>query len=424
MTIGVVADYTVVDLIRIRVPVTAYFNLNQSRDWLVDLGTYDEPVSVAVLDVFKGTGYLRIHGDGTTLARPDLPVVTNGMAIAIGFHLQCVLMGSKSVGLYFEVAAGFHALISFEPFAIGGTIYARGELRLWIVSISASAKLTVLVGRQRVGDTEVERTYIHGEVCGKVSFFFFDVEGCIELTIGDEEPPEPIAPPLVAGVKLVSRSPALVEGTAVDRPVDATLADAVADGAGGTLPTVPLDAVPVVLFETTPTVAPGDIVLGGVPRGESGVGADPWIRRGDSWWRYEITEVVLDGALQPAPPAGRTPATWWARNRPGQSDLGPALALLSWLPTPAPRAVPYGESLETTISERWGHICSDIAPPAQVLWTFDGKPIGPSAIGWQLTGVVWPDPPGTFRSSPTQTGLQVTETWRTGDTPRRRAAGH
>ena len=167
VTIGVVADYSVVDLITIRVPVTAYFNLNQSRDWLVDLGTYDEPVSVTVLDVFKGTGYLRIHGDGTTLARPDLPVVTNGMAIAIGFHLQCVLMGSKSVGLYFEVAAGFHALISFEPFAIGGTIYARGELRLWIVSISASAKLTVLVGRQRVGDTEVERTYIHGEVCGE-----------------------------------------------------------------------------------------------------------------------------------------------------------------------------------------------------------------------------------------------------------------
>ena len=78
--------------------------------------------------------------------------------------------------------------------------------------------------------------------------------------------------------------------------------------------------------------------------------------------------------------------------------------------------MPYGESLETTISERWGHICSDIAPPAQVLWTFDGKPIGPSAIGWQLTGVVWPDPPGTFRSSPTPTGLQVTETWRTGHT--------
>ena len=416
VTIGVVADYSVVDLIRIRVPVTAYFNLNQSRDWLIDLGTYDEPVSVTVLDVFKGTGYLRIHGDGTTLARPDLPVVTNGMAIAIGFHLQCVLMGSKSVGLYFEVAAGFHALISFEPFAIGGTIYARGELRLWIVSISASAKLTVLVGRQRVGDTEVERTYIHGEVCGKVSFFFFDVEGCIELTIGEEEPAGADRAPAGRGGQAGEPFPGAGRG---DRRGPTRRRDPRGRGRRRR--------------GRHPAHRPPRCGAGGAVRDDADCGtrrhrarrrAARRVRRGRGSMDPPRRQLVAlrdhrgrpGRSLQPAPPAGRTPATWWARNRPGQSDLGPALALLSSLPTPAPRAVPYGESLETTISERWGHICSDIAPPAQVLWTFDGKPIGPSAIGWQLTGVVWPDPPGTFRSSPTPTGLQVTETWRTGHT--------
>ncbi|MBB5791234.1 DUF6603 domain-containing protein [Jiangella mangrovi] len=415
ITIGIVAEYDVVDLVHIRVPVTAFFDLTESKDWFIDLGRYDDPVTVRVLDVFKGTGYLMIHGDGTTLANPDLPIVTSGLAIAIGFHLQAVLMGSKAVGLYFEVAAGFDALISFEPFAIGGKIYARGELRLWVVGVSAKAELTVLVGRQLENGVEVERTYIHGEVCGKVDLFFFDIEGCIELTIGESEPSPPPAPPLVAGVSLVSRSPALIEGSATDRAVDGKLADALGAGSGEPLPTVPLDAVPVVLFDVPPMVASGDVVLGGVARGESGVGADPWVRRGDRWWRYQVTRIELAGDLQPDPPAGKTPATWWARNAPGQSQLGPALALLSWLPTPTPRAVPYGESLTTSVRERWGHICAEVAPPAFVLWTFDGKPPGPNPPGWLLDGVPWPDPDGAFRTADVRAALDVTEAWRTGD---------
>lgn len=416
ITIGIVAEYSVVNLLRIRVPVTAFFSLAQAQNWFIDLGTHTEPVTVTVLDVFRGTGYLMIHGDGTTLANPKLPIATSGLAIAVGFHLQCVLMGSKAVGLYFTVAAGFDALVSFEPFAIGGRIYARGELRLWVVGVSARAELTVLVGRQRQPNgTEIERTYIHGEVCGKVDLFFFDIEGCIELTIGATPPPAPVAPPLVAGVKLVSRSPALVEGSATDRAVDGTLADALDSASTEQLPTVPLDAVPVVLFETPPMVQPGNVVLGGVARGESGVGFDPWVRRGDRWWRYQLTKVDLVGDLQPDPPAAKTPATWWARNAPGQSQLGPALALLSWLPTPASRAVPYGESLTTSVRERWGHICRPVAPPAPVSWTLDEKPPGPSATGWALDGLPWPDEADAFRSSSVAARLRITEPWRTGN---------
>ncbi|GAA1569172.1 hypothetical protein GCM10009789_23280 [Kribbella sancticallisti] len=410
ITIGVVAEYTILKLLKIRVPVTAFFHLSQAQNWFIDLGTYTDPVTVSVLDVFRGTGYLMIHGDGTTLANPKLPIATDGLAIAVGFHLQCVLMGSKAVGLYFEVAAGFDALISFEPFGLGGMIYARGELRLWIVGISARAELTVLIGK--IGTTDT--TSITGRVCGKVEFFFFSVEGCVKLQIGGGTPDPPVPPELVAGVKLVSRSPALVEGSATDRAVDGALGDAAAS-AGDEVPTVPLDAVPVVLFKTPPTVMPGNVILGGEARGVSGVGTDPWVRRGDNWWRFQLTSVELLGDLQPDPPAGKTPATWWARSAPGQSQLGPALALLSWLPTPAPRAVPYGESLTTTVKERWGHICSTPARPAPVMWTFDKKPAGPSPTGWQLAGIPWPDEPGDFRSTPVDAKLGVTETWRTGN---------
>ncbi|HEY3436718.1 MAG TPA: hypothetical protein VGK35_03410, partial [Actinotalea sp.] len=420
ITIGVVAAYEIKSLLTVRVPVTAFFSTNDLDAWFVDLGTNTEPVTVSILDVFEGTGYLMIHGDGTTVHIPELPVVTQGLTIAVGFHLRAVLMGSKSVGLYLEVAAGFDAVVSFSPFAIGGHISVSGELRLWIIGISASASLTVLVGPQKVDEgtpTEhiEDRTYIHGEVCGKVDFFFFSVEGCVSLTIGDNNPAPLVPPPLVSGVSLVSRSPALVEGTAVDRAVDGVIGTAVATGAPGDLPSVPLDAVPVVLFSTGARVAPGNVILGGTARGSSSLPADPWVKKGETWWRYRISSVELVGDLTPAPPTGKTPATWWARTLVGDPQVGPALALLSWLPTPASRAVPLGQQLTTTVEHRWGTICTPVAEPAPVLWTFDTQPTGPSDVGWRLAGVAWPDAPGTWRSSPVDGRAAVRERWRTGD---------
>ena len=408
ITIGVVAEYSVEQLIKVRVPVTAFFSTNQPEQWFVDLGSITDPVTVEVLDVFRGVGYLMVHGAGIP-AHAGLPATT-GLSIAVGFHIECVLMGSKAVGLYLEAAAGFDALVSFDPFFIAGKVYVRGELRLFIVSIGASAELTVIVGRQPDGS---DRIYIHGEVCGSVDFFFFSVEGCVSLEINDPFTPNLPAPDLVGGVSLVSRTPALVEGTATDRAVDGKLADAVAVGAADPLPTVPLDAIPVVLFRTPPLVSPGNVVLGGQPVGANGLGANPWVRLGDRWWRYRVTAVEMDGPLQPA--TGKKPSSWWARGAPGDPQHGPALALLDWLPTPTPNAIPYGDRLTDIVEERWGDVCVPVARPAPVLWTFDGKPLGPSPDGWSLPGVPWPDPPGTVRSSPAATALSVTERWRTGN---------
>ncbi|WP_029290314.1 DUF6603 domain-containing protein [Cellulomonas sp. HZM] len=416
VTIGLVASYSVKSLLEVRVPVTAFFDANHLDQWLVDLGTNTNPVTVSVLDVFEGTGYLMIHGDGTTIHIDGLPLVTSGVTIAVGFHIRAVLMGSKAVGLYLEVAAGFDAIVSFSPFAIGGRIYVSGELRLWIIGISASAELTVLVGRQITDQglpTEhvEDRTYVHGQVCGEVDFFFFSVKGCVELTIGDDTPVPPVPPLLVSGVSLVSRSPALVDGTAVDRAVDGVLGRAVATGSADPLPSVPLDAIPVVLFDTAPSVAPGDVVLGGKARGANGLPANPWMRRGDTWWRYRVTSVELVGTLT----AGSTPATWWARQLVGDPQVGPALALLSWLPTPTPRAVVLGRELTRTVEDRWGTVCIPVAKAVPVLWTFDEQASGPSAAGWVLDAVAWPDEPGTFRSAPAGSQAVVHEPWRTGN---------
>lgn len=414
ITIGIVAEYRIEKLLKIRIPVTAFFNTNDSSDWFVDLGTFFEPVTIEILDVLRGVGYLMIHGDG--IDDLPLPIATSGLTVAVGFHLEAVLMGSKSIGLYLEVAAGFDAVVSFEPFAIGGRIYARGELRLFIISIGASAELLVLVGKHTAPSGAVtDRTYVHGEVCGKVDFFFFSIKACVSLTIGEEPDPIPEPPDLVAGVTLVSRTPALIEGSAIDRAVDGKIADALDEDApaGATLPTVPLDAIPVIMFASPTDEAPGDIVLGGEAQGANGLPANPWLQRGDRWWRYRIAGVEIEGALQPDD--GNTPATWWARGLPGDPSHGPALALLNWVPNPTPRAVTYGERLTTTVHERWGTICLDPARPAPVLWTFDGKPVGPSAAGWTLDGVPWPDGDDTHRSTPVDSRAEVDEPWRCGD---------
>ncbi len=410
ITVGLVAEYSVIELLSVRVPVTAFFDTDNVPDWFVDLGSFTEPVTVRVFEFIEGTGYVMVHGNG--IAHPRLPMVmTSGLTVAAGFHVQFV-WGSTSAGLYLKIAGGFDAVVSFRPFALGGIIEISGELRLFIVSIGASARLTVLAGRGLVGSTEVERTYIHGEVCGEVDFFFFSVRGCVGFELGDSDIPDPVPPPLVTGVSLVSRSPALVEGTATDRAVDAKLGDArvIGDPDGVDPDPVPLDAIPVVLFDVPASTAPGLTVFGRSILGSNGQGADPWIRRGRRWWRYQITAVELVGSLS----GGEKPSVWWARGNPGDAQHGPALALLSWLPEPHPRAVPYGERLITTVTEQWGRVCDPAARPAPVLWTFNEQPNGPSARGWSLDGTPWPDDQDTVRSTTLSVRLRVTERWRCG----------
>src|SRR5207344_3451438 len=54
---------------------------------------------------------------------------------------------------------------------------------------------------------------------------------------------------------------------------------------------------------------------------------------------------------------------------------------------------------------------------------FNRQPTGPSAAGWDLTGVPWPDGPGTYRSDHDIAHLLVTERWRCGDAAADRLRG-
>jgi hypothetical protein len=405
LTIGIYIEFAVVPLLSIRIPVEAFFNFKEVKDWRLFLGRYQDPVHAKILEVFEGAGYLMISGNGIS-GIPKLPAVT-GFSIATGLHVSFV-WGSKSIGLYAELAAGFDAIVGFTPFRLAGILYVRGSLHLFIIDISAWAELRVDVGED-AAHNKVSR--IEGEVCGRVSFLFFSIKGCVDFALGASSVPIPDPPPLATGLKLVSRSPCLVVGTGTDKSIDGGIGEGVeapAAPASG-LAVAPIDALPVVMMAFPPLQASGlkfkGENLGGTP--EAG---DGWVPRGDVFFKYTLTQVDLAGPLT----AGKTPATWWEQKS-GAKALEAQLALLSWLPEPTPKAIERSKFLEETVKETWGTVCWPAARPAAVLWTFLHEPLGPSPIGWLLEGEAWPDLPNTVRSEPPDILLQVTERWRCGD---------
>ncbi len=411
ISIGILAEYDVASLVTLRVPVQAFFDFHDTSNWSFDLGRYFDPVVVSIFDLFRGTGYLMVHGKGIG-APPDPPydpfpdVKTAGITLAVGFHLTFV-WGDTDVGLYVKVAGGLDALISIDPFFVGGKIRLEGELRLFIVSIGASAELDAM--------TDGHSYYVHGEVCGSVDFFFFSVEGCVEFELNSPVTPPPKAPPLVDGVALVNRSPALVEGSGTDGAIDGVLGRAHQDGQPADpdpLDPVPLDAFAVVEFSVIPQLAAGFTAVGHATTNAELVASpgafNGWVSRGAYWWRYELREV----AITPVPTGGPVPCAWWPRSKTDDPLAGTRLAINSWIPFATPKAMPYGTKLEEIVKETWGTTCDPAAPAAPFLFTFDRQPVGESESGWTLTGIRWPDDTGTYRSDAPTVTVDVSERWR------------
>ncbi len=447
LTIGISTEFSIKPIVEIKIPIEAYFNLKDGGDWHVYLGTFPGndtlgrpmpgPIRINVLEVFNGAGYLMISGHGIPAYQPsgsNMPALNavNGTGLAVGLEVS-LIWGNTSINLYLRVTAGFNAVLGFDPFYVGGLLYLRGELRLFIISLSASAGLTTQIGQkiELISNVEVrtEISRIDGEVCGKLDLFFFTLKGCVDFHIGEDHKILPPAPDLVTAVSLVSRSPALVQGTGVDRGIDSQIGTAVAadsepahDPAAegdtdspNTMPVVPIDAIPVLTMSATPRDDSLQI-FGHEPVGSPGAPADGFVKRGDFSYRYELKEILLETADgSPAVMAGNAPSVWWTQNSAQDTNLTAQLALLNWTPNPTPKALERTEFLENNVSERWGTLCHDAAPAAPVLWTFNHEPLGPSERGWEISGIAWPDPSDTERSSDPATGLRIHETWRSGD---------
>lgn len=433
LTVGLSVNFDIKPLLEIRIPVEAFFDFTTPKNWHLFVGTFVDQVHAKILEVFEGSGYAMLAGKGFQSGEiaEGLPVPVNGFAIAAGLHVS-IVWGSKSVGLYVEVAAGFDAVLGFDPFLLAGTLYVRGSLHLFIIDISAWANLSVLIG-ELPDHSRVSR--VSGDICGKVDFFFFEVEGCVHFQIGPDSHPIADPPALFQSLKLVSRSPALAIGTGIDKPIDASIAEGKQSNVQPAPPPdplpppspgqiadpiplqdrrVPIDAIPLAMLAMPPVIATTAYVFRGVPLGDPhpgtpGAPADGWVQRGDDVFKYDLKSVKLIGDLLD----GSTPVVWWPQKA-GSENIAAQLGLLSWVPDPTPKALVRNDYLEESFHETWGTVCDPVAPPTSVLFTFLHEASGPSPFGWSLDGTAWPDQPGMVRSSPPSLALDVTERWRTG----------
>lgn len=419
LTIGVVAEYKIPFLLEVRVPAEAFFDFVKAENWYLDIGKIPPKLAASVrfMSSLRAEGYLMIHGGGID----DFPLrKLPGFAVAAGIR-AALTWGPEEIGLYIRVAAQADVAISFKPAFIIGKMTLEGELHIFIVSIGASASAEVFISPDRFS--------VRAQVCGEVDFFFFSVKGCVTLKLGDDSLPPPVPEPLIRALSLHSRSPALLSGSGTDRSVDGSLGTAfhfedgnfVGDGPNAVMPVVPIDAIPVLEFEMRPQTDAACTFFGqSVPSLLSDTG---WIRRGERFYRYtlksiDLTALAENGTPLPSPLSGvETPVVWWDRyGKPAPGDDNDVqLALLSWIPDPTPAAAERTVSRDKQIKNRWGDVCAQTAPPAPVLWTFTGRAAGPSSSGWTLQGMIWPDPPGTVRSTPPGDLLKVTEPWRSGD---------
>ena len=429
LLIGILVHWEIDKLVKIVIPIEALFPFGaDANKWHIYLGArpdYGPSVEVDVLGIVKGTGYLMFRGDGLAayaVQRDTLPAI-KGFGIGLGVGASFT-WGDVGAGLYLRIGGGMDAVIGFSPFTLAGTIWVAGELRLWIISIGADAQLTVIVAEQSGGDLGL---YVHGIACGHVSFLFFEVSGCVEITISSPEPVAPM-PTLVDKVSLQARSPALAQGTGVDRGVDVSLGTGMEQptqpsATDANLPVVPIDSIPIISL-TIPPVAKSGLTVDGLGTAVAtapGVPADGYSERSGDQYRYELESIRLErvdgsGSVQtPAVNGSAAPVVWWTSAPTTEPSPVAQLALLTWCPTPAPKAIEKTDHLVESVTDRWGTVCATPAQPAEVLWTFKLEPLGPSESGWSLEGIAWPDAPGTVRSAPPETTLKVTEQWRTGD---------
>ena len=419
IAIGLVFNYEIKDLVKIEVPIDALFHFHEIDDWHLYIGSYSNKASAEILGIAKGTAYLMFDGNGIS----GLPIGDlTGFSVAAGIAASLVI-GDESSGLYAKVAGALDVGVTTSPLHFIGKMNLEGRIHLWFVGLGASAELDV---------EAPEPLYVNGRVCGSIDLWLTTIEGCVKITIGEEQDlPEP--EPLATGLSLQSHSPALLEGQATDQPVDSSLG--VSHNANEVIDGMPVDVIPVLqmkyppVFSSTftglkplsdvPTLPPGSdgwFSMGGVPDNP-----------GERELKYELTELTIS----PVVPGGVTdiPVTWWQPARPAgadsqATDKGVDLALDSWIPVPFPRAYQRSEEQRETIRDRFEVICREIAPATSVLWTFNAhftvttqtvirNPEDPfpgySPEGWKLNGKAWPDPPGTVRSTAPKLKLYVHE---------------
>lgn len=342
VTIAVKANYEIPKVVKITVPLSAYFPLAGGDAWFIRIGTDKhpsrpgDPVSVTLLpetlDVRAWAFVLieerGIQGLGGTLipAKSGLPAL-NFDGFAIGFGAGFDL--SWTAGPFtLEIGAFLVVGMGTKPLLFAGGAGVWGELDLVVVSVGVSGTIHF-----HISDTA---KYIEGHFCGHVDLWLFDVSGCVDIRIGNKPAtPIPAPPSPLLGVDLCDHL-AVIKGKAVT------------PGAGA-LPVVWPDTVPVLRFShfMIEDFAPSAFK----PTDTSPAAKSLWSGTTELKYSYRLTAVELyqrTGADANNPAhwtqlPGDFDAAWWlpthrqsvieGGDKPGPStEEGRELGLLSWDP--------------------------------------------------------------------------------------------
>ncbi len=400
ITLGVMLDFEISQLLSVQIPIQLFYDWNDPSSWHFWIGTIQSPASAKILGIVRGGGYFMIGGQAIQPFPPGSNTALPGVAVAMGIS-AAVVWGSQSAGIYLKVAASADFGVSFSPHLfILGDVHLEGSLHLLVVNIGATGDFLL---------TAPNPVFLKVHVCGSVSFFFFSVSACVDFTIGNDSTPLP-PPPLISTVYLQSFAPVIAQGQG-DRPIDASLGNALLVGGAGTtpIPVVPIDTVPVIqMLYGVDVSAVSSTFTQPLPACPTFPGAPGVNLGGGRFAQYQITSLSISPALPggfPAPPVA------WRPNMPSSdtSQTQVDLALFSRNPNVTNSALERSDNFSNMLSATWGDTCAVVAPAACVFWAFCGQRIGPSPNGWALTGKPTPDPPNTTRQTPVPTQMQVTQ---------------
>lgn len=200
LTYAVVGSVVAKPLLRISVPVAGRFPFKGEADnWYNYLGTDGGPgrtlgpVTAEVLPDILGIraeAYLMMRGRGIEAWPHGRPLprgpltVPDGFVVAFGFALQSSF-GPRPLA-WAELYASFDALVGAKPPTLSGFGRAGGGLHLGPFSLGVEAQLSFFA--------QEDRAHLWCQVTGKIELFFFDIEGTVTITFGDEQR-KPVLPP-------------------------------------------------------------------------------------------------------------------------------------------------------------------------------------------------------------------------------------
>ena len=335
VVVGVRGRYTIPKVLELLLPIDGYFPYPSTppstppkdayvrigSDGVVSEGRPGDPVTIKLLpgtlDV-SAFSYLMIEEKQLHRLGNDPQFNFDGFSVGFGAGWEIKWSAGP-----IKLEASAKLLVGFgtNPFLLKGGIFVKGELSLVVVSVSARGSIVATVW-----DDGGVKVNLKGEFCGSVSFFFFSVEGCVGIEIGDSlTPTAPPPPPPIGKVSLTDR-----------RGFTTAIATT---GAPGDEETVWPDTVPVIEFTHHLDVALSGAAFDPGP----GPTGPAWSGTTELKYAYRLTGVELvpdgGGAL-----AGPLDSGWWLpTSRPGVLEDGDVavsesegmyLALLSWDPAP------------------------------------------------------------------------------------------